>query len=247
MTDIQQCIDRYLVRTGHEKFEPRAVLFDMDGVLYDSMPGHARAWKGVCDSIGIPADEKEFFSHEGRTGAATIDILVRRAFGRPATEEECRNLYRLKTELFAAQPRPVPCMSGARAAVDASLAGGCATVLVTGSGQGSLLERLESDYPGAFPANRRVTGNDVKHGKPAPEPYLKGLEIAGVESWQAIGVDNAPLGVESASSAGLFTIGVRTGPIEAGSLLAAGADIEVEGMEECAHIIRTICPPKTYY
>ncbi len=244
MTTIKHSIDSYLARTGYDRFEPRAVLFDMDGVLYDSMPGHARAWKGVCDSIGIAADENEFFSHEGRTGAATIDILIRRAFGRPATDDECRNLYRLKTELFAAQPRPVPCMPGARAAVEASRAGGCTTVLVTGSGQGSLLDRLENDYSGAFPANRRVTGNDVKHGKPHPEPYLKGIEIAGVEKWQAIGVDNAPLGVESASRAGLFTIGVRTGPIEAGSLLAAGADIEVEGMEECARIIKTICAPK---
>lgn len=244
MTEIQASIDRYLARTGHDKFESRAVLFDMDGVLYDSMPGHARAWKGVCDSIGIEADENEFFAHEGRTGAATIDILIRRAFGRPATEEECRELYRRKTELFAARTTPVPCMPGARAAVDASLAGGCTTVLVTGSGQGSLLQRLEKDYPGAFPANRRITGNDVKHGKPAPEPYLKGIELAGVEKWQAIGVDNAPLGVESSSRAGLFTIGVRTGPIAAGSLLEAGADIVVDGMEECARIIRTICPSK---
>lgn len=245
MTDIPKSIDRYLARTGYDRFEPRAVLFDMDGVLYDSMPGHARAWKGVCDSIGIDADENEFFAHEGRTGAATIDILIRRAFRRPATEEECRRLYRLKTELFAARPNPVPCMPGASEAVDASVAGGCRTVLVTGSGQGSLLQRLESDYPDAFPEGRRVTGNDVKHGKPDPEPYLKGIGLANVENWQAIGVDNAPLGVESSSEAGLFTIGVRTGPIEHGSLLAAGADIEVDGMEECARIIRTICPPKS--
>ncbi len=60
---------------------------------------------------------------------------------------------------------------------------------------------------------------------------------AGARAWQAVGVDNAPLGVESSSRSGAFTIGVRTGPLAEGSLLAAGADIEVNSMYDCAKII----------
>ena len=47
-------------------------------------------------------------------------------------------------------------------------------VLVTGSAQSSLIGNLDKDYPGAFPMDKRVTALDVVHGKPDPEPYLKG-------------------------------------------------------------------------
>ena len=79
----------------------KAVLFDMDGVLYDSMPGHARAWMEMCRREGLHAEYDEFFGYEGRTGASTIDILIRRQYGRAATPEEQKRLYAIKSEVFA--------------------------------------------------------------------------------------------------------------------------------------------------
>ena len=210
----------------------RAVLFDMDGILYDSMPGHARAWMAMCAEAGLDAREEEFFESEGRTGADTIDILILRNLGRPATDTEKRDLYAVKSRYFAASGRRPP-MPGAREAVQAVLEAGALPVLVTGSGQASLLERLEIDFPGAFPAHRRVTAHDVVPGKPHPEPFLRGLEKAGVDADEAIAVDNAPLGVASASAARVYTLGVITGPLADGSLLGAGADEELRGMEQC--------------
>ncbi len=237
-TEILAALDRYRQR-GRVLNTPVAALFDMDGVLYDSMPNHARAWKSMCDENGIKAELEEFFPYEGRTGASTINVLFNRQYGRNATEEEIKRLYRRKTEFFSAMP-PVVMMAGADKAIGTCPELGLACVLVTGSGQGTLLGRLDTDYSGAFPAGRRVTAYDVSHGKPDPEPYLKGLEKAGTDASHAVAVDNAPLGVESASRAGIFTIGVRTGPIPSGSLLEAGADIEVESMAEVAEVISTL-------
>ncbi len=231
---IEAAIQHYTERTGYTFSRPKAVLFDMDGVLYDSMPGHAVAWKQMCEEVGIEADADEFFGYEGMTGAATINILFRRQFGHGADEETCKRLYAIKSENFKRRGIP-PLMPGATRAVGEVLKAGANAVLVTGSGQNSILERLKVDYPGAFA--ERVTGHDVKRGKPDPEPYLLGIAKAGVEPWCAIGIDNAPLGVESASGAGLFTIGVRTGPLEIGSLKNAGADIELNTMEECADLL----------
>ncbi len=236
---LDEAIAKYKERNGIEVFRPKAVLFDMDGVLYDSMPRHARAWKAMCDEAGIEADENEFYAYEGRTGASTIGILVQRQYGRVATEEECRRLYKRKSEFFAAGSE-APVMPGAKDAVGTVMAARALPVLVTGSGQGTLLGRLDSEYPGAFPAERRVTAYDVTHGKPDPEPYIKGMMKAGAHATEAIGVDNAPLGVESASRAGLFTVGVVTGPLAPGSLLAAGADIELNSMAECAAVLRQL-------
>ena len=232
---LDQALLHYAARAGHGVEQPvRAVLFDMDGVLYDSMPGHARAWQGMCRENGIDCDPDEFFGYEGMTGAATIDLLFRRQFGRAATPDDAKRLYARKSELFAAQGTPV-IMPGAQNAVASVVAHGARCVLVTGSGQGSLLTRLNGDYNDAF--QLRVTAYDVTHGKPDPEPYLVGLQKAGVQAAHALAVDNAPLGVQSASAAGIFTIGVRTGPLPEGALLAAGADIEINSMNECTILL----------
>lgn len=216
----------------------KAVLFDMDGVLYDSMPRHAAAWMEMCRRSGIKASYDDFFAYEGRTGASTIGILIRRQYGRDATPEEAARLYALKSELFAAMPA-APVMPGAHAAVMATIAAGAVPVLVTGSGQSTLLKRLERDFPGAFPARLRVTAADVRHGKPHPEPFMTGLEKAGVYACDAIAVDNAPLGVTSAAAAGVYTVGARTGPLQKGALLEAGADVEYDGMEQVARLLQS--------
>lgn len=233
---VDEAVKYYCAKNNLTIFRPRAVMFDMDGVLYDSMPGHAVAWKQVCNEYGIEAEAEEFYAYEGRTGASTIDILIHRQFGRHATEEECKAMYKRKSEIFAGfgTARVMP---GAQTAVAAVLAAGAVPVLVTGSGQGTLLEKLDADYDGAFTASRRVTAYDVTHGKPDPEPYLKGVAKAGVTPCEGIGVDNAPLGVESSSSAGLFTIGVRTGPLKPGSLIEVGANIELNSMEDCTKVL----------
>ena len=241
---IEEALGRYRRRTGHMLTKPTAVMFDMDGILFDSMPGHCVAWKQVCDENGIEAAKDEFYAYEGRTGASTIDTLIRRQFGRPATEEEIHRLYERKCEIFKSMGEP-PVIVGAPSTTTAALEGGAKCVLVTGSGQRSNLDRLDRMYPGAFPPQQRVTAFDVKKGKPDPEPYLMGLAKANAQPWQAIGIDNAPLGVESASRSGAFTIGVRTGPLPQGCLLDAGADIEINSMEECAEIVSRLLLLKT--
>ena len=212
----------------------RAALFDMDGTLYDSMPNHAHAWMRLCRDQGWDAREDEFFLHEGATGAAIIDMLIRRSLGRPATDVEKRDLYAVKSRYFSELPQ-AGIMPGARELVEGMMRRGITTVLVTGSGQASLIERLERDFPSAFPAHRCITAASVSRGKPDPEPFLKGLELAGVTASQAIAFDNAPLGTTSAVRAGIFTVGVVTGPMPHEALERTGAHIVYNSMPECTN------------
>jgi len=234
--DNKDAIAAYLGRTGYTSFRPKAALIDMDGTLYDSMPHHADAWKQMASEIGIEADRDEFFMYEGRTGVSTINILFNRAFGRDATEEEAKRLYARKSELFKAMPAVDP-MPGAKEMLKTLCSDGIKRVLVTGSGQSSLLSRLDIDYPGAFRSELRITAANTLRGKPHPDPYLKAIEMAGAEPWQCIAIENAPLGVESASKAKAFTIAVSTGPIPAQALKDAGADILFSSMPECARAL----------
>ncbi|MDE6403405.1 MAG: HAD hydrolase-like protein, partial [Muribaculaceae bacterium] len=121
------------------------------------------------------------------------------------------------------------------------LKNGVTTVLVTGSGQPSVLDRLAVEFPGAFDENHRVTAHNVTHGKPHPEPYLKGMAFAGTEPWESIAIENAPIGVESAVASGAFTIALTTGPIPAKALEAAGADLVLPSMQALDDIVDLIC------
>ena len=74
----------------------KAVLFDMDGVLFDSMPYHSEAWHKVMKSHGLTLSREEAYMHEGRTGASTINIVFQRELGREATQEEIEVSIRRK-------------------------------------------------------------------------------------------------------------------------------------------------------
>ena len=78
----------------------KAVLFDMDGVLFNSMPYHSEAWHKVMKSHGLTLSREEAYMHEGRTGAATINIVFQRELGREATQEEIESIYQEKSVLF---------------------------------------------------------------------------------------------------------------------------------------------------
>lgn len=190
----------------------KSALIDMDGVLYDSMPFHARAWHRMISELGLTSTVDEFFLYEGMTGAATIELIFRR-HGLPVpSPERIRELYARKAQYFVETGRKDP-MPGADRMLKALMDAGWERVLVTGSAQSSLLTRLNEDYPGAFPENRRVTALDVTHGKPDPEPYLKGMALAGTRPEDTIVIENAPLGVRAGVAAGLRTFAVTTGPI----------------------------------
>ena len=205
----------------------KAALIDMDGVLYDSMPRHTESWRETMLEEGLDIPQEEFFLYEGMTGAATINLLMEREKGIRLSAEECKAIYARKAERFRRRGAPLP-MPGASEMIERLRARGLLTVLVTGSAQNTLLERLDADYPGAFPPERRVTALDVIHGKPHPEPYLRGLEKAGVCAAEAVVIENAPLGVRAGKGAGIFTIAWPTGPIPREAFLREGADLILE-------------------
>lgn len=202
----------------------------MDGVLFNSMPYHADAWHKTMKAHGFDLSREEAYLHEGRTGAGTINIVCQRQWGRDATQEEIESIYHEKTIEFNKHPQPER-MPGAWELLQKIKALGIVPTVVTGSGQKSLLERLEHNFPGMFRKELMVTAFDVKYGKPNPEPYLMALNKGHLKANEAIVVENAPLGVEAGHKAGIFTIAVNTGPLNEKVLLEAGADLLFPSMQ----------------
>ena len=227
-------------QTNHLPVGLKAALIDMDGVLYDSMPFHARSWHQLFTELGVTtSNPDEYYLYEGMKGADTIGMILKRELNRETTEEERNEIYAHKAELFKSCGE-APMLKGAAEMLNALKDMGLTTVLVTGSAQKSLLENLERDYPGFFSRERMVRALDVKNGKPHPEPYLKGLEKAGVDKSEVIVIENAPLGVRAGKAAGLFTIAVTTGPIPRENFEKEGADLIFPDMPTFASWLKNI-------
>jgi beta-phosphoglucomutase-like phosphatase (HAD superfamily) len=220
----------------------RAFLFDMDGVLYDSMKNHAEAWMRTSADYGITATYRDFYRYEGQTGAQTINDLFQRQWQRSATEQEIKEAYSTKCRHFESLG-PTTIMAGAPEVLAAVRDLGLTRVVVTGSGQATLIDRLEANFPGIFSVDRIVSAKDTPagRGKPMPDPYLMGLRKAGdLRPNQAVVVENAPLGVRAAHAAGIFTIAVNTGPLEPEELACEGADVVLPSMTALAEVLQTL-------
>ena len=217
-------IKKYLERHGFGQFEPKAALFDMDGVLYDSMPNHAIAWQQSMASFGILMTAEDAYATEGARGIDTIRNMLLKQKGETITLERAQEMYDEKTRIFHSMPKPI-IMPGVVDVMKGMKARGWRIGVVTGSGQRPLINRLLTDFADFLDEEHIVTAYDVKRGKPAPDPYMMGMKKAGTEPWETIVVENAPLGVKAGVAAQAFTIAVNTGPLADDVLLEAGADL----------------------
>ena len=210
---LQQTIAEYLKYTGHKGLDISAALIDCDGVLYDSMKYHTQAWVKLMKKNGIKCTRDEFYELEGMTGSEIIKMKFKKGAGKNITDDEAHALYGVKTRYFN-ELGEAPVMPGAVRVLEALKEAGVERILVTGSQQDTILERIEKDFPNLF-GEVKITGHDVRKGKPNPEPYLKAM-------------------AKAAHAAGCFTIGVTTGPIPEKDLYKAGADLVYKNMDELA-------------
>ena len=225
-------VRRYLEQHGFPAFCPKAVLFDMDGVLYNSMPNHAIAWQRSMAMFGIRMTAHDAYATEGARGVDTIRNMVRQQQGREIDEQEAQRMYDEKTRQFHVLPETL-IMTGIPELMDKIHSDGLMIGVVTGSGQKPLIERLLHDFADYLTPDHIVTAYDVEHGKPNPDPYLKGLQKMGnLHPWEAIVVENAPLGVRAGTAANIFTIAVNTGPLDEQELRDAGADLVFPAMTD---------------
>lgn len=195
------------------------MLFDMDGVLTDSMPAVARVWSGWAVEHGFDPEEVVRAAH-GRPSLLTVrDYLPDADHAVENREVERRELEDTEgivplpgaMELLAALPRE-------RWAIVTSCTRPLAEVRLRAAG----LPR-----PGLF-----ITSSDVKHGKPAPDPYRTAAERLGFAAAECIVVEDAPAGVVSGKAAGARVIGIAE-VFDEEELREKGADWIVEN---CAAI-----------
>lgn len=186
----------------------RAILFDMDGVLIDSMHVHAETWgEAFFHYLNIHVSKDFIFRCEGKHGAAVLNDVAE-TFQVDISKETGQAISHLKDELFAERfsIRAVP---GAVELVHRVTDWGYRLGVATGSNH-PVAEQALTDLGirGCF--STIIAAEDVQFSKPNPQPYELLLAGLGSEPDQSFVIENAPLGVTAAQAAGLFCVGVQT-------------------------------------
>lgn len=208
----------------------KAVFFDQDGVLYNSMPYHAESWAWAMTKHGLPYTALDTYRNEGRTSTGVIKELHKRLFDTEASPELIKEIYADKnahfTEMTGGFPGIIP---GVDRVLQFLHDSGVECWVVTGSGQPDLINALNATFNNVFKGI--ISSFDCKYGKPDPEPYLKAWERSGFKKEECCIVENAPLGVRAGKAAGIYTIAVNTGPLPDSELAAEGADLILPDMD----------------
>ena len=225
-------IEQYLKKNGFGAFCPKAVRFDMDGVLYDSMPNHAIAWQRSMADFGITMTAADAYATEGARGIDTIQRFVKEQLGRTISLDEAQKMYDVKTKYFHELPE-TKVFEGVKDVMEKVKKAGLAIGVVTGSGQRPLIERLLTDFANYLDEDHITTAYDVKRGKPFPDPYLMGLQKCGnLHPYEGIVVENAPLGIRAGVAAKCFTVAINSGPLPDTDLTNEGANILYKTMSD---------------
>ncbi len=210
----------------------RAALFDMDGVITDTMPLHLKAWQEAFRPRGVDVSEMDLYIHEGLPSPAMAREIAR-AKGESFSPEDLAKIVAAKGELFDRDaPARARAFDGAAETLKMLRNHGLKTALVTGSRAVSARKVLAAvGVLDLFDAI--VTGDDTERGKPDPDPYLKAIEQTRVNRLDCVVVENAPLGIRSAKAAGVdYVIAVTTSLgreylKEADDVMDSIADLEV--------------------
>ena len=185
------------------------VLFDMDGVIVDSMQWHAESWQRVFRENNIELPKMEIFLREGMSGLASIiDIL--KSNDKPVPDENALKSYlNRKLEIF--ETREIGIYPYAMDILDIVKDRKLNTGLVTGSLKRTVRYILSDNQLSCFDVI--ISVDDIIHGKPHPEPYLKAMKKLEANPDEVLVIENAPLGIISAKQAGAdcFALGTTLG------------------------------------
>jgi HAD superfamily hydrolase (TIGR01509 family) len=191
---------------------PTAVLWDMDGTLVDTEPSWFAAETAIVEAAGGSWSQAQAKALLGSDLLVAAEKIRRQG---PVDLEPTEIVERMLDRVAADVTREVPWRPGARELLAELVELGVPCALVTMSWARLAQAVVDALPPGTFAAV--VTGDDVRHGKPHPEPYLEAARRLGVEPGECIALEDSPTGAASATAARVPTVVVpHVVPVPAG-------------------------------
>ncbi len=183
-------------------------LFDLDGVILDSMPYHAKAVAEACEKFGVKITQEDVYMNEG---SLTFDVM-QKIFERNSkilTKEVYFEIFKLHKKIFIKKySKFVKPFDGIYDILNTLKNNNKKLALVTGSDIDIVKSDLPKDIEKFFDVI--ITSDKINFRKPHPEPYQKAMELIKTTKQESIAIENSPTGITAAKSAGLFCIAITT-------------------------------------
>ena len=179
----------------------KSIIFDMDGVITDTMPYHYQAWHKIFKREGVAMSYLDVYQREGQTGISSVREIFN-VHGKTISIKKAKEILIEKEDLFKKIFKP-KFIKGARGFLQKRYKENFVLALATGTARHELNKILPKELKDLFSVI--ITGSDVKKGKPHPEPYKKVLRALKIKSSDAVVIENAPLGIESAMDLKIIT------------------------------------------
>ena len=182
----------------------QAVLFDMDGTIFDTEVIYRRGWIQAAKDVGFNEDMDLFFERVGGLNMTDMKALVHRVYGEDAPFESMRERRRFYLEEELAEGI-LPFKSGAPDILYSLKEKGIPIALVTSSGRALVDRYLKmSGLEDVFDVI--MTGETVTHGKPHPEIFLLAAEKLGILPTHCAVVEDSPNGIRAGHAANMYTV-----------------------------------------
>ena len=183
-----------------------AVIFDMDGVITHTMPDHHRAWREVLAAYDIRVTHHDIYSREGQPGDEAL-VEIYQKYNVSYAPEDIARVLAEKEAHFKENVRQ-RFVRGTRTFLKKLHRDGFRLALVTGTARHELQMILPARLAGLFDVI--ITGDDVRRGKPDPEPFVRALRRLGLPADEAIVIENAPYRIRAAKAAVLRCFAFET-------------------------------------
>ena len=182
----------------------KAIIFDVDGVLVDSMSFQADAWVKVFKELGININRRDIYELEGSNDSRLIKSVFEKV-GKEPEPWHFEQLPEKKHEVFEFDKiKPyegiLDCLKELKQNFKLAMA--------SGSNRDTVEKIVNKFFPGCFDVV--ISGSDLERGKPDPDPFLTALEKLDLTKNECIVVENSPLGVTAARRAGLYCVAVAS-------------------------------------
>ena len=204
----------------------RAVLFDMDGLLVDSEPLWFEVERAVMARLGGQWGEADQEALIGGSLDRTVSWLLAKAAVPASRDDVARWLVAEMAALIGA--RGLPLQPGAGPLLAGLDAAGVPYALVTASSR-AIMEAALTVTGLSFGVT--VCGEDVRRGKPDPEPYLLAADRLGVPAAGCVVLEDSPTGIAAARAAGCPVIAVPSVPVPPGPGVVAVGSLEEVGFD----------------
>lgn len=182
---------------------PAICIFDMDGTLFDTEPISYTAWQAVCRPRGYEIPETLFRSVIGMDNRRIIQLFSE-FFGKDFPYEE---IWKEKTayQLKYYHTHPVPCKPGLMQCLEFAKTQGIQCAVASSSPRSQIEYLLEKATIAPY-FQIVQSGEDVVHGKPAPDIFLLVCQRAGIAPENALVLEDSQNGILAADAAHIPSI-----------------------------------------